>query len=97
LPHRQAEGFMIEDAVCWHSCCTAANEGEAARMAVFQNARFLSRQYSAEFKDTLILLTLIGGLTISRTAKWGAHNEVVCSSFSKQAAEQALRHYRAQK
>ena len=96
LPHRHAEGFMIEDAESWHSCCTAENEGEAARLAVFQNARFLSREYSAEFKDTLILLTMIGGLTISRTAKWGLHNEVVCSSFSKKTAEQALRHYRSE-
>jgi amidase len=93
LPHLQAEGLMIEDAENWHSCCTGANEGEAARAAVFQNARFLSREYGAEFKDTLILLTLIGSLTISRTAKWGTHNEVVCSSFSKKVAAAALAGY----
>jgi len=97
LPHRLAEGFMIEDAEDWHSCWTAENEGEAARQAVFQNARFLSRQHTADFRDTLILLTLIGRLTISRTAKWGAHNPVVCSSFSKKMAEDALRAYRPAK
>jgi amidase len=96
LPHRHAEGFMIEDAEFWHSCCTGENEGVAARLAVFQNARFLSREYSADFKDTLILLTLIGRLTISRTAKWGTHNEVVCSSFSKREAREALARYRPQ-
>jgi amidase len=94
LPHRQAEGFMIEDAEDWHSCGTADNEGEAAKLAVFQNARFLCKKYAVELKDALILLTLIGRLTISRTAKWGSHNEVVCSSFSKNGVENALRAYR---
>ena len=93
LPNQQAEGFMIEDAEEWHSCRTGENEGAAARQAVFQNARFLSRAYSAEFKDALILLTMIGRLTISRTAKWGPHSEVVCASFSKRLAQDAFRAY----
>jgi len=95
LPHRHSECFMIEDAECWHTCCTGENEGMAARLAVFQNARFISREYGAEFKDALILLTLLGRLTISRTAKWGTHNEVVCSSFSKKSVREALRSYRS--
>ena len=97
LPNRVAEGFMIEDAEDWHSCWTAENEGEAARQAVFQNARFLGQRHDADFRDALILLTLIGRLTISRTAKWGAHNPVVCSSFSKKLAEEALKTYRPAK
>jgi len=95
LPHAHSAGFMIEDVEDWHSCWTAENEGEAARQAVFQNARFLSKKYHAEFRDTLILLTLIGRLSISRTAKWGNHNPVVCSSFSRKLAAEALRSYRA--
>ncbi len=90
-PGRIAEGFMIEDAENWHACRTAENEGEAARQAVFQNGRFLSGKYGLEFRDALILLTMIGRLSIARTAKWGPINPMVCSSFSKQAAEAALR------
>jgi len=94
-PSRMAEGFLIEDADAWHSCRTAETEGEAARQAVFQSARFIEQAYGAGFRDALVLLTLIGRLTVSRTAKWGAHNPVVCSSFSKAMAEEALRGYRA--
>jgi amidase len=94
LPNRVAEGFMIEDAESWHSCRTGENEAEAARQAVFQNARFLTDKFGADFRDNLVLLTLIGRLTISRTGKWGAHNPVVCSSFSKKSAEAALRGWR---
>ncbi len=93
LPHRQAEGFLIEDADDIHSCRTAENEGEAARLAVFQNARFLAKEYNADLRDTLILLTHIGRLSIARTAKWGAHNPVVCSSYNKAAAKAAMKNY----
>jgi acetamidase/formamidase len=60
-------------------------------MATFQNARFISRVRGIELKEALILLTLVGRLNISRTAKWGAHNPVVCASFPKQAMERPAR------
>lgn len=84
LKRKHSEWFMIEDATHWHSCCGADTEAEAARMAVMQNARFISRTRGVELKDALILLTLAGKIAISRTAKWGTHNPVVCSSFAKQ-------------
>ena len=60
---------------------------------MLQNGRFLSKMYDADLRDTLILLTHIGRLSIARTAKWGTHNPVVCSSFSKAAAREAMKHY----
>lgn len=83
LPHRHSEWFMIESETHWHTCCAAETEGEAARLATFQNARFLERTKGIAFKDALVLLTLVGRLNISRTQKWGAHNPVVCASFPK--------------
>jgi len=83
LQHRHSDWFMIEDATHWHSPRAEESEGEAARQAVLQNAHFLSRVRGIELTDALILLTLQGRLSISRTQKWGAHNPVVCSSFPK--------------
>jgi len=81
---RHSEWFMIEDTTSWHSAIAAQTEAEAARQAVFQNARFIERNYSVAFKDALIILTMIGRLSISLTGKWGDTQPVVCSSFSKQ-------------
>jgi len=94
LPQRVAEWFMVEDAACWHALHSAETEAEAARQAVLQNARFISRTQRVEFKDALILLTLTGRLSLSRTQKWGTHGPVACSSFSKGELMQALRRYR---
>jgi hypothetical protein len=84
----------IEDATHWHTCCIAESDAEAARSATFENARFIQGVYGVEFKDALILLTLIGKLSRSRTQRWGAHGPVVCSSFAKSALREAMRVYR---
>jgi amidase len=91
---RQSEWFMIEDACRWHSAYSAVNEFEAARLAVFQNARFIAETHGIELKDALIFLTIAGSLTISRTGMWGGMPPVVCSSFSKQALKAAFADYR---
>lgn len=93
LPQRHAEWFMIEDDKHWHSCHAADTEAEAARQAVFQNATFIATTHNIPLKDALIFLTLQGKLSISRTAKWADHNPVVCSSFSKKRAAEAMRSY----
>ncbi len=94
LPHSHSERYMIEDATHWHTCGTADTEAEAVRVAVFANARFIGKTYGLAPKDALILLTLIGRLNVSRTAKWGTQGPVVCSSFSKKLAEDAAARYR---
>jgi len=92
-PGRHSEWFMIEDATSWHTATAAPTEAEAARQAVFQNARFIERNYGVALKDALIVLTMIGRLSISLTGKWGNHQPVVCSSFSKRELDEALIHY----
>jgi amidase len=87
---RHSDWFMIEDAMHWYTCGTAQTEAEAARLATLENARFIQRTQGIEFKDALILLTLIGRLSLSRTQKWGAHNPVVCASFSKAELTRAM-------
>jgi amidase len=94
VKRHHSEWYMIEDSTHWHTACAAATEAEAARLAVLQNADFISRTHRIELKDALILLTLIGQLSISRTGKWGDHEPVVCSSFSKEQLEKALMNYR---
>lgn len=94
LPQRHADWFMIEDATHWHGIHSAETETEAARQVVLQNGRFIHRAHGIELKDALILLTLIGRLSLSRTQKWGTHGPVVCSSFSKQELQDAVRSYR---
>jgi amidase len=94
---RWSEWFMIEDKEYWHSACPAKNESQAAKLAVFHNARFIAREYDIEFKDALVLLTMVGKLSISRTGKWGDYEPVVCSSFSKAKVADSLIHYRRQK
>ena len=84
---------MIEDATSWYSATAARTEGEAARLAVFQNARFIERNHGVALRDALVILTMIGRLSISRTGKWGDHQPVVCSSFSKQELQDALTNY----
>jgi amidase len=93
-PGRKSDWFMIEDTHEWHSAYSAANEGEAARLAVLQNARFISETEGVELKDALIFLTMAGRLTISRTATWGSLMPVVCSSFSKLTAQAAFADYK---
>ncbi len=93
LKHKHSDGWMIEDKTHWHTACTAGTEHEAARLAVLENGKFIARTHHVELKDALILLTLIGKLSISRTGKWGDHGPVVCSSFSKQTLVQALAKY----
>lgn len=88
-----SESFMIEDADSWHTPCTAVTEYEASRRALFQNANFIARTERVALKDALILLTLIGKLSISRTGTWGTHTPVVTSSFSKEKLRDALRRY----
>ena len=90
---RHSEWFMVEDSTSWHSAIAAPTEAEAARKAVFQNARFIERNHSVAFKDALIILTMIGHLSIALTGKWGDSPPVVCSSFSKQELRDALAHY----
>jgi amidase len=90
----QNDWCMIEDDKDWHTACPGSNEYEAARQAVFHNARFISRTYGIEFKDALIILTMIGRVSISRTGAWGQYRSVVCSSFSKQVVENAVAKYR---
>lgn len=92
---KPSDWFMIEDATDWHAPWAARTEAEAARLAVLQNARFIARIRQVAFEDALIFLTLCGRLSISRTGKWGggALPQVVCSSFSKQALEEALAHH----
>lgn len=93
---RHSDWLMIEDAAHWHSPCSAETEAEAARRAVFQNARLIERAHAVAFKDALIYLTLAGALSISRTGKWvrGTLPPVVCSSFPKEGLRQALTAYR---
>ncbi len=90
---RHSEWFMIEDATSWHSAIAANTEAGAARLAVFQNARFIERNCGIAWKDALIILSMIGRLSISRCGKWGHHKPVVCSSFSKGELRDAMRHY----
>ncbi len=90
LKQRHSDWFMIEDKTHWHTPCTAENEHEAARLAVLENGKFIARTHHVELKDALILLTLIGRLSLSRTGNWGAWGPVVCSSFSKEAAALAF-------
>ena len=90
---RHSEWFMVEDTTSWYSVTAAPTEAEAARQAVFQNARFIENNHSVAFKDALIILTMIGQLSISRTGKWGNAQPVVCSSFSKRELDDALSHY----
>ena len=85
---------MIEDPAEWHSVCAGTTEGEAARIAVLQNAKFIARTENVPLADALILLTLIGRLTIARTGKWNNQQPVVCASFSKTQAREALSRYR---
>ena len=92
-PGRHSEWFMIEDATSWHSAIAADTEAAAARLAVFQNARFIERNWGVAWKDALIILSIIGCLSICRSGKWGRHGPVVCSSFSKSELRDALRHY----
>jgi amidase len=94
-PGRHAEWFMIEDSTSWHSPISAPTETEAARKAVFQNARFIERNHAVAFEDALIILTMIGRLSISLTGIWyDPAAPVVCSSFSKQTLRDALTQYR---
>ena len=92
-PERHSEWFMIEDDKAWYTCCTADTETEAARLAVFENAKFIEKTHQVALKDALILLTLIGKISISRTGKWGEHGPVVCSSFSKARVAKAIQEY----
>ncbi|MCC7519945.1 MAG: acetamidase/formamidase family protein [Verrucomicrobiae bacterium] len=94
VPHRHADWFMIEDATHWRTCCAADTEEEASRLALWQNAHFVARTQRVALKDALVLLTLLGELSIARRGKWGAHNPVVCASFSKQRLTEAVRRYR---
>ena len=94
LPHPHSPRYMIEDATHWHTCGTGETEAEAVKVAVFANAHFIEQRYGLAWKDALILLTLIGRLNVSRTAKWGTQGPVVCSSFSKELAEKAATNYR---
>jgi len=84
-PH--SESVMIEDATHWHTPCPGETEAEAARLAVFRNAEFISRLHNIELKDALILLTMIGQLSISRTGEWASNRPIVCSSFEKKYLE----------
>ena len=95
LRRRHSAWYMIEDNTHWHTACAAPLEADAARLAVLQNANFIADTYSLDLKDALILLTLIGQLSISRTGKWGDHEPVVCSSFAREKLEQALLNYRS--
>lgn len=90
---RKADGFIIEDTREWHAAGSAETEADAARCAVFRNARFIAAEYDVALKDALIFLTLAGRLTLARTGKWGSLNPVVCSSFSKQMVRAAFTDY----
>ena len=94
LKRHHSDWYMIADSTHWHTACAAATEAEAARLVVLHNAKFIAETHGMELKDALILLTLIGQLSISRTGKWGDHEPVVCSSFAKDKLEQALLNYR---
>lgn len=85
--------LIIENQGWRHCPCCHEHEGEAARLAVLQNARFISKEYNIELKDALILLTMVGKISISRTGKWGPHLPVVTSSFPKKEIEKALARY----
>jgi amidase len=90
-PH--SESVMIEDAIHWHTPCPGETEAEAARLAVFRNADFISRLHNITLKDALILLTMVGRLSISRTGEWATHHQIVCSSFAKETVRQAVANY----
>lgn len=89
-----SDRIMIEDEKDWHSPVGGQNEYEAARAAVFHNAGFIHRNYGVALKDSLLILTMIGRLTISRTGTWGVLGPVVCSSFSKELLAVSLANYR---
>ena len=92
---RGHEGWsMIEDDTHWHTPRAAETEAEAARQAVFQNARFIAAAHNVEFKDALVFLTMAGRLSMSLTGWWGQLQPVVCSSFSKRALAEAVTHHR---
>ena len=93
LNGEQNDWFMIEDETDWHTACPGSNEYDAARQAIFHNARFISQSHGIELKDALIILTMIGRVSISRTGAWGQFRRVVCSSFSKQVVANAVTKY----
>ena len=71
-------------------------EDQVLQRAFVQSLEVLSeaaKNVSVAFKDALIILTMIGQLSISRTGKWGDAQPVVCSSFSKRELDDALSHY----
>lgn len=94
LGHKHSEWCMIEDQTYWHTACHGESERDAARKAVFHNANFICGMHDIELKDALILLTMVGKLSISRTGNWGKHGPVVCSSFPKKLVAEAVTNYR---
>jgi len=94
LDHKHSDWMMIEDEENWYTPCPGADEYQAARRAVFHNGEFISKKYDVEFKDALIVLTMIGKLALSRTGKWGDNEPIACSSFSKKLVEKAVGNYR---
>jgi amidase len=90
------EQIMIINDGWMHLPDSRQTEAEAARSAVLKNATFISQTYGVELKDALILLTMLGRLSISRTGNWGKHWPVVASSFEIAAVEKALSEYKKQ-
>ena len=89
-----SQWLMVKNDGWWYSPHSAESEAEAAREAVLQNGRFISNRYDVALKDALILLTMVGRLSVSRTGKWAAHQSVVNAGFSIEEVERALRGYR---
>lgn len=85
--------LMIENNGWLHLPVSHQIEAEAARTAVLENAGFISQNYGVELKDALVLLTMLGKLSISRTGKWGKFRPVVTSSFEIKTIEEALLGY----
>jgi amidase len=77
-----------------HSPAFGDTEYIAIKEAVMNNAEFISRKYKLLLKDSLVLLTMLGKISISRTGKWGANKPIACSSFHADTVRAAAEGYR---
>jgi amidase len=94
--------LMIESEGQIHTPAYAKTEFEATRIAVFNNAHYISEKYDIELKDALVILTMLGRISVSRITfvpyfnQTTALNPVVTSSYPVKETEEAVRYYKRQ-
>ena len=90
---RHSGWLMVFNDGWWYSPCCHEREAEAAESAVWQNAEYIAGRYGIRLKDAIILLTMLGRISLSRTGRWGVHYPVVTSSFNEKEVERAIEKY----